>query len=126
LGHGGEDGLAAERIWENQIVKIWVININTLYLFITCEFSRFDNPSRPTAGEYTYWNPKGGAIAMITTIREISQFNGENFNDRLNATLLSYDSNQYPQLQRLYELLKTTTQTLLPMSYFTLEIQLLS
>jgi hypothetical protein len=22
LGHGGEDGLAAERIWENQIVKI--------------------------------------------------------------------------------------------------------
>jgi hypothetical protein len=47
-----------------------------LFITITCEFSRFDNPSRPTAGEYTYWNPKG-AIAMITTIREISQFNGE-------------------------------------------------
>jgi hypothetical protein len=29
-----------------------------LFITITCEFSRFDNPSRPTAGEYTYWNPK--------------------------------------------------------------------
>jgi hypothetical protein len=34
-------------------------NINIpLFITITCEFSRFDNPSRPTAGEYTYWNPK--------------------------------------------------------------------
>ena len=95
LGHGGEDGLAAERIWEKSDSQ----NLNNqykypLFITITCEFSRFDNPSRPTAGEYTYWNPKGGAIAMITTIREISQFNGENFNDRLSAILLSYDSNQ--------------------------------
>jgi hypothetical protein len=52
-----------------------------LFITITCEFSRFDNPSRPTAGEYTYWNPKGGAIAMITTIRSIGQFSAENFND---------------------------------------------
>jgi hypothetical protein len=96
-----------------------------LFITITCEFSRFDNPSRPTAGEYTYWNPKGGAIAMITTIREISQFN-ENFNDRLNATLLSYDSNQYTSIAEALRIAKTTTQTLLPMSYFTLEIQLLS
>jgi hypothetical protein len=34
-----------------------------LFITITCEFSRFDNPFRPTAGEYTYWNPKG-AIAI--------------------------------------------------------------
>jgi hypothetical protein len=57
LGHGGEDGLAAERIWENQIVKINQYKY-PLFITITCEFSRFDNPSRPTAGEYTYWNPK--------------------------------------------------------------------
>ncbi|MBC5841591.1 type IX secretion system sortase PorU [Flavobacterium sp. F-380] len=95
LGHGGEDGLASERIWEKSDSQ----NLNNqfkfpLFITITCEFSRFDNPTRPTAGEFTYWNPKGGAIAMITTIREISQFNGEIFNDRLTASLLSYDSNQ--------------------------------
>jgi hypothetical protein len=107
LGHGGEDGLAAERIWEKTDSK----NLSNqykypLFITITCEFSRFDNPYRPTAGEYTYWNPKGGAIAMITTIREISQFNGENFNDRLNTSLLSYDSNEYTSIAEALRIAK--------------------
>ncbi|MBP6182312.1 type IX secretion system sortase PorU [Flavobacterium sp.] len=96
LGHGGEDGLSSERIWE----KLDSQNLSNqykypLFITITCEFSRFDNPSRPTAGEYTYWNPKGGAIAMITTIRSIGQYNAENFNDLLTKNLLSFGSNQY-------------------------------
>jgi predicted secreted protein len=95
LGHGGEDGLSSERIWEKSDGQ----NLNNqykypLFITITCEFSRFDNPLRPTAGEYTYWNPRGGAIAMITTIRSIGQFSAENFNDVLSEKLLSYDSNQ--------------------------------
>lgn len=96
LGHGGEDGLASERIWEKSDSQ----NLNNqykypLFITITCEFSRFDDPTRPTAGEYVYWNPKGGAISMLTTIREIGQINGENFNDVLNKNLLAYGSNQY-------------------------------
>ncbi|TDP03664.1 type IX secretion system sortase PorU [Flavobacterium sp. 245] len=96
LGHGGEDGLASERIWEKSDGQ----NLNNqykypLFITITCEFSRFDDPTRPTAGEYTYWNPKGGAISMLTTIRSIGQFNAENFNDSLSKNLLSYGSNQY-------------------------------
>ena len=96
LGHGGEDGLASERIWEKSDGQ----NLNNqykypLFITITCEFSRFDDPTRPTAGEYTYWNPKGGAISMLTTIRAIGQFNAENFNDNLSKNLLSYGSNQY-------------------------------
>ncbi|RTY93842.1 type IX secretion system sortase PorU [Flavobacterium sp. GSP27] len=96
LGHGGEDGLSSERIWEKSDGQ----NLSNqfkypLFITITCEFSRFDNPFRPTAGEYTYWNPKGGAIAMITTIRSIGQFSAENFNDVFTKNLLSYGSNQY-------------------------------
>ena len=96
LGHGGEDGLSGERIWEKSDGQ----NLSNqykypLFITITCDFSRFDNPSRPTAGEYTYWNPKGGAISMITTIREIGQFSAENFNDVLAKNLFSYGSNQY-------------------------------
>ncbi|MGO4906015.1 type IX secretion system sortase PorU [Flavobacterium sp. W20_MBD1_R3] len=96
LGHGGEDGLSSERIWEKSDGQ----NLSNqfkypLFITITCEFSRFDNPFRPTAGEYTYWNPKGGAIAMITTIRSIGQFSAENFNDTFTKNLLSYGSNQY-------------------------------
>ena len=96
LGHGGEDGLASERVWEKSDGQ----NLNNqykypLFITITCEFSRFDDPTRPTAGEYTWWNPKGGAISMLTTIRAIGQFNAENFNDSLSKNLLSYGSNQY-------------------------------
>ena len=107
LGHGGEDGLASERLWEKSDGQ----NLSNqykypLFITITCDFSRFDNPSRPTAGEYTYWNPKGGAISMITTIREIGQFSAENFNDILSENLFSYRSNQYTSIAESLRLAK--------------------
>ncbi|WP_306353134.1 type IX secretion system sortase PorU [Flavobacterium sp. '19STA2R22 D10 B1'] len=96
LGHGGEDGLAHERIFE----KFDGQNMNNpfkypLFITITCEFTRFDNPFRPTAGEYTYWNPKGGAVAMITTTREIFVNVATGFNRKLSEILFSYGSDQY-------------------------------
>lgn len=91
LGHGGEDGLSGERLWEKTDGE----NLSNryrypLFITITCDFSRYDNPYRPTAGEFTYWNPSGGAISMITTIRSIGQFSAENFNDRLSQYLYGY------------------------------------
>ena len=96
LGHGGEDGLSGERIWEKSDGQ----NLSNrykypLFITITCDFSRFDNPYRPTAGEYTYWNPRGGAISMITTVRSIDQGNAEVFNDKLSEYLFSYNSDEY-------------------------------
>ncbi len=96
LGHGGEDGLASERIWEKSDGQNLTNQYKyPLFITITCEFSRFDDPTRPTAGEYVFWNPKGGAISMLTTIREIGQANAEEFNKTLSKNLLSYGSNQY-------------------------------
>ncbi|MFV5690148.1 type IX secretion system sortase PorU [Flavobacterium sp. ZT3R25] len=109
LGHGGEDGLSSERIWEKSDGQ----NLSNqykypLFITITCEFSRFDNPSRPTAGEYTYWNPKGGAIAMITTTRAIGQYNAENFNDILSKNLLSFGANQYTSIAEALRISKNS------------------
>ena len=109
LGHGGEDGLSSERIWEKSDGQ----NLSNqykypLFITITCDFSRFDNPSRPTAGEYTYWNPKGGAISMITTIREIGQFSAENFNDVFSKNLFSYGSNQYTSIAEALRISKNS------------------
>ena len=107
LGHGGEDGLAQERIFQKSDAQ----NLNNkykypLFITITCEFSRFDNPFRPTAGEYTYWNPRGGAISMITTVRAISKDSGQDFNDILAKHLFSYGSDQYVSIAEALRLSK--------------------
>lgn len=99
LGHGGEDGLTGERIWD----KFDGYNFNNsyrypLFITLTCDFSKFDNPYRPTAGEYTYWNPKGGAIGMITTVRTIGQSGAESFNNLLASKLFAYGTDDYPSI----------------------------
>jgi len=92
FGHGGEEGFASERFLDVPQVQSFQ-NQNTLPLFITvtCEYSRFDNPNRITAGELTFLNPDGGASCMITTTREVFISVGQNFNERLIANLLEFD-----------------------------------
>ena len=109
LGHGGEDGLTGERIWEKSDGQTLSNQFKyPLFITITCDFSRFDNPYRPTAGEYTYWNPKGGAISMITTTRSIGQGSAEYFNDKLSKYLFSYGSNQYTTIAEALRLTKNS------------------
>lgn len=69
-GHGGELGLAAEQIIDIPMINAWD-NIENMPLIITatCEFSRFDDPGRTSAGELVLLNHKGGAIALFTTVR---------------------------------------------------------
>jgi hypothetical protein len=69
-GHGGEVGLTAERMIDIDIINN-LDNFNKLPLFITatCEFTRYDDPGRTSAGELCLLNPKGGAIALMTTCR---------------------------------------------------------
>ena len=92
FGHGGEDGFAAERILEKpQIQGFYNPNTLPLLITVTCDFSRFDNPSRVTAGELTLWNKTGGAASMITTTREVYIGFGQQFNKRFIAALLDFD-----------------------------------
>ncbi|MBK7309471.1 MAG: type IX secretion system sortase PorU [Sphingobacteriaceae bacterium] len=86
-GHGGEVGLSAERVVDIASIDAWS-NFNTLPLFITatCEFSRYDDPDRVSAGELCLLNPKGGSIAMLTTCRLAFS----NFNETLNNRLFDY------------------------------------
>jgi hypothetical protein len=83
-GHGGEVGWGHERFLENSDINSWT-NYDRMPIIITatCEFSRYDDPDRVSAGEYAYLNPKGGAIALFTTAR--ATFGGSNFN--LNTAL---------------------------------------
>jgi hypothetical protein len=72
VGHGGEVGLAEERVVSIPQINSWS-NINALNLFVsaTCEFTKFDDPKRVSAGEWVSLNPTGGAIALMTTTRAV-------------------------------------------------------
>ncbi len=72
IGHGGEVGAAEERIITIPQVNAWT-NLNRMGLFVTatCEFTKFDDPSRESIGELISLNPKGGSIALMTTTRSV-------------------------------------------------------
>jgi hypothetical protein len=113
FGHGGEDGLAKERILNKSDV-IGLRNTCKYHCFVTvtCEYTKFDNPVRLTAGEYAYWSPEGGAIALVTTTREIFVPVGTAFNNSLSEYLFSfsdndnYGDNEYPSIAEALRLTK--------------------
>ncbi len=110
LGHGGEDGLSGERIFEIPDAKTLENKYKyPLFITVTCEFTRFDNPLRPTAGELVFQNPSGGSIAMVTTTRQIGQGTGESFNTAFGAKLFSYGSNVYTSIAEAVRITKVTS-----------------
>ncbi|MBD3638977.1 MAG: type IX secretion system sortase PorU [Crocinitomicaceae bacterium] len=70
VGHGGETGLTLERAVTMSMIENWS-NVNNMVIFIsaTCEFSRYDDPDRVSAGERTLTAPYGGAVGLLTTTR---------------------------------------------------------
>jgi len=110
LGHGGEEGLAHERIFEKSDGE----NLSNRYKYpvfvtVTCEFTKFDNPLHPTAGEYVYWNPKGGAVVMVTTTRTVGIGTAQNFNLKLGEVMFSYgdfEGQPYPRIAEALRIAK--------------------
>ena len=107
FGHGGEDGIAAERIFD-KINAQEVRNVCKLTCFVTvtCEYTKFDNPRRTTAGEFMYRNKEGGAIGLITTTREIFVSVGVAINVALENHLFAFGSSDYPSMAEALRLTK--------------------
>jgi len=107
FGHGGEDGIAQERIFD-KINAQEVKNVCKLTCFVTvtCEYTKFDNPLRTTAGEFMYRNKEGGAIGLITTTREIFVSVGVAINVTLDDYLFAFGSNDYPSMAEALRLTK--------------------
>lgn len=107
-GHGGEVGLAHERILEVSQINNFK-NFNNLPLFVTatCEFSRYDDPERVSAGEYVFLNPEGGGIALFTTVRLV--FASGNFivNKDFYEQVFSPIGGKMPRMGDLYQHVKT-------------------
>ena len=100
-GHGGEIGLADERILTIDDIKSWT-NMPLMPLFVTatCEFSRFDDHTRTSAGEMVFTSDKGGAIAMITTARTTGG-SGELLN-RTYRHMFKMKDGEYPTMGEIF------------------------
>ncbi len=100
-GHGGESGLAEERIITVDQINKW-INPYKLFVFMTatCEFSRFDNYNMTTAGEYVFLNKTGGAVALFSTTRLV--YASPNF--FLNKNFYNYVFEKNPSTGKRYRL----------------------
>jgi hypothetical protein len=110
FGHGNEESLARERLFE----KLDAQNLTNryrypLFITITCEFTRFDDPNRFTGGEYMYWNKSGGAIGLIATTRQIGVTTGFVMNNLLSEDLYAFGSNDYPTIAEALRLTKLDT-----------------
>lgn len=70
MGHGGEKGWAQEEVLTVPMIKNWT-NKHRLSIMVTatCEFSRFDDPARQSAGELSILHAGGGNVALLTTTR---------------------------------------------------------
>lgn len=113
FGHGGEDGLAGERIFQKpDVLELQNLCKLTCFVTVTCEYTKFDNPLRETAGEFTYWNKDAGAIGLITTTRQVFVIFGTNFNNVLEQYLFSFSDNdsfsdgEYPSAAEALRLTK--------------------
>ena len=113
FGHGGEDGLAQERIlFKPNIEGLRNFYKLNCFVTVTCEFTKFDNPFRQTAGEFTYWSKQAGAIGLITTTRQIFVSFAITFNNLLGEYLFSYSNNdtysdyEYPSMAEALRLTK--------------------
>jgi hypothetical protein len=103
-GHGGETSWAHERVLTIEDIQNWT-NADQLPVFITatCEFTRFDDPERVSAGEMVFLHRNGGGIALFTTTRQT--YGSPNFN--LNNSFYDYAfqkiNGNYPRMGDLIQ-----------------------
>ncbi|MDQ3112072.1 MAG: type IX secretion system sortase PorU [Bacteroidota bacterium] len=109
-GHGGEVGLAHERILEIAQINAWT-NLCNMPLFITatCEFSRFDDPSRTSAGEYILLNGNGGGIGLLTTVRLVYSTPNFNLNRKFYECAFDPINGEMPRMGDLYRITKVNS-----------------
>lgn len=121
-GHGGENGLAHERIIEINDILGWENkNKYPLFLTATCEFSRFDDWEHTSAGEHVILNPEGGGVALLSTTRLVYSGPNHVLNEQFYNYVFEKDENdEYLRLGDIIRLTKNNAGTGINKRSFTL------
>lgn len=108
-GHGGEVQLSEERILQRKDVDSW--HNGPMYPMMitgTCEFSRYDDNTRTSLGEYSFLNQYGGMIAMFTTSRATIGPNNLTFNRGVYRTLFGLNGGELNRIGDVYRRAKSS------------------
>lgn len=102
-GHGSENGWTDEKLLTLDQLFRWK-NKHTLPIFFTatCEYGRYDDPSKVSGAEISLLNKDNGAIALMTTTRPV--FSSTNF--KINTAF--YEELDKYSNKRLGDLIKNT------------------
>lgn len=107
IGHGGEVQLSAEKIMQKKDVDSWRNGpMYPLMITGTCEFSRYDDHTRTSLGEYAFLNPYGGMIAMFTTSRVTIGPDNETFVKGVFNHLFGISGGEHYRLGDVYRMAK--------------------
>lgn len=111
VGHGGEVGWAHERILDVSTIRNWE-NFNALPLFVTatCEFTRFDDPGRTSAGEYVLLNPNGAGVSLLSTTRLVLSNANFNLATQFYDNVFAYEDNPDLRLGDITRATKVASQ----------------
>lgn len=105
IGHGGEIGLSSEKLLKLDDVNSWTnYDAMPLFITITCEFTRLDDPKRVSAGEQLMFNSNGGAIGLISTTRVVDVQTATDLNSLVFDSLFALGPDQLPK--RLGDIIK--------------------
>jgi Peptidase family C25 len=119
-GHGGEVGWAHERILTVPMINAWENKTDyPLVLTATCEFSRWDDPARTSAGELVLLN-SGGGIGLFTTVRLV--FSSPNFqlNKSFYNTVFTQVNGEDPTMGEVFRIVKNLNASQVNNRNFTL------
>lgn len=104
VGHGGENGMAHERVVTRPEISNWT-NYDKLSFYITasCELAKIDNLEIESPGELMLLNPNGGAVGMLATTRVVYIGANTDLNaNLLNNNLLKSTNGKLPTLGEAY------------------------
>ncbi|MBA5791183.1 type IX secretion system sortase PorU [Flavobacterium sp. xlx-214] len=94
LGHGSETTLGGERYFEiPDIDKLNNKGKYPLFTIMTCDFTRFDDPTQESGGERLFLRENAGAIGIFATNRKIFISNANEYTKLVSRWLFDYDNN---------------------------------
>jgi len=112
VGHGGPNGLTDEKILTFDDINRWT-NPDKLFLFCTatCEFTRFDEPNRYSAGERILLKKNGGAIALVSTTRLVFSDKNRIINENFTKQLFQVSRTGNQSIGEIFMVSKVITNT---------------